>query len=61
MSGLLLFSPHPDDVEFVLGGTILRHCMLYPIEIVVMTDGGAAANGSSEQRRLVFRGKPRQC
>ena len=52
MPGLLLFSPHPDDAEFVLGGTILKHCSLYPVEIVVMTDGGAAANGSREQRRL---------
>lgn len=52
MPGLLLFSPHPDDVEFVLGGTILKHSMLYPVEIVVMTDGAAATNGSSKLRRL---------
>ncbi|WP_373120473.1 PIG-L deacetylase family protein [Ruminococcus sp. Marseille-P328] len=52
MSGILLFSPHPDDVEFTLGGTILKHSILYPVEIVVMTDGAAAANGSSKLRRL---------
>lgn len=23
MSGIVFFSPHPDDVEFVLGGTVL--------------------------------------
>lgn len=52
MSGLLFISPHPDDAEFALGGTILKHCKLYPVDIVVMTDGGAAANGTSEQRRI---------
>ncbi|MDO5296182.1 MAG: PIG-L family deacetylase [bacterium] len=52
MAGIVFFSPHPDDVEFVLGGTVLLHCNRYPTEIVVMTDGGAAANGTKEIRRL---------
>ena len=42
MSGIVFFSPHPDDVEFVLGGTVLLHCNRYATKIVVMTDGGAA-------------------
>lgn len=29
MSGIVFFSPHPDDVEFVLGGTVLLHCNRY--------------------------------
>lgn len=52
MSGILFFSPHPDDVEFVLGGTVLLHCNQYCINIVVMTDGEAAANGTKEIRRF---------
>lgn len=51
MSGIVFFSPHPDDVEFVLGGTVLLHCNRYATKIVVMTDGGAAANGTKEIRR----------
>lgn len=35
MSGIVFFSPHPDDVEFVLGGTVLLHCNRYATKIVV--------------------------
>lgn len=49
MSGIVFFSPHPDDVEFVLGGTVLLHCNRYATKIVVMTDG---ALQQMEQRKL---------
>ena len=37
---ILVFSPHPDDVELFLGGTVLRHLSEGDaVRVVMMTDG----------------------
>ncbi len=50
MVNILIFSPHPDDAELIIGGFILRHLCQYKILLVNVTDGGAAGNGTVEIR-----------
>jgi LmbE family N-acetylglucosaminyl deacetylase len=47
---VLVFSAHPDDAEFALGGTLLRLAHRHEITIVVATDGGAGSYGSKDIR-----------
>jgi LmbE family N-acetylglucosaminyl deacetylase len=49
---LLVFGPHPDDLEIGLGGTIARHASLgFSVGLCDMTAGEMGSNGTVEQRR----------
>jgi LmbE family N-acetylglucosaminyl deacetylase len=49
---LLVFGPHPDDLEIGLGGTIARHVDLgSTVGLCDMTAGEMGSNGTVEQRR----------
>jgi len=48
---LLVFGPHPDDLEIGLGGSIARHAALgHVVGLCDLTAGEMGSNGSVEQR-----------
>jgi bacillithiol biosynthesis deacetylase BshB1 len=48
---LLVFGPHPDDLEIGLGGTIARHVALgHAVGLCDLTAGEMGSNGSVEER-----------
>jgi N-acetylglucosamine malate deacetylase 1 len=48
---LLVFGPHPDDLELGLAGTIARHTAEgYRVGLVDLTAGELGSNGEAEQR-----------
>ena len=48
---LLVFGPHPDDIEIGLGGTIARHVGLgVRVGLCDLTAGEMGSNGTSEER-----------
>src|SRR6185295_19830416 len=48
---LLVFGPHPDDLEIGLGGTIARHVALgHVVGLCDLTAGEMGSNGSVEER-----------
>jgi N-acetylglucosamine malate deacetylase 1 len=48
---LLVFGPHPDDLEIGLGGTIARHAALgLTVGLCDLTAGEMGSNGTVEQR-----------
>ncbi len=48
---LLVFGPHPDDLEIGLGGTIARHTALgFSVGLCDLTAGEMGSNGTVEQR-----------
>ena len=48
---LLVFGPHPDDLEIGLGGTIARHVALgYRVGLCDLTAGEMGSNGTVEER-----------
>ncbi len=48
---LLVFGPHPDDIEIGLGGTVARHVALGSrVGLCDLTVGEMASNGTPEQR-----------
>ena len=48
---LLVFGPHPDDLEIGLGGTIARHVALgHSVGLCDLTAGEMGSNGTVEQR-----------
>jgi bacillithiol biosynthesis deacetylase BshB1 len=50
---LLVFGPHPDDIEIGLGGTIARHTAAgHRVGLCDLTRGELSSNGTVEQRRL---------
>jgi bacillithiol biosynthesis deacetylase BshB1 len=49
---LLVFGPHPDDIEIGLGGTIARHAAEgHSIGLCDLTEAELSSNGTREQRR----------
>jgi N-acetylglucosamine malate deacetylase 1 len=49
---LLVFGPHPDDIEIGLGGTIARHTDAgHRVGLCDLTRGELSSNGTVEQRR----------
>ena len=50
---LLVFGPHPDDIEIGLGGTIAKHASLgLSVGLCDLTAGEMGSNGTPEQRLL---------
>ena len=48
---LLVFGPHPDDLEIGLGGTIARHTSEgWRVGLCDLTRGELGSNGTPEQR-----------
>ncbi len=48
---LLVFGPHPDDLEIGLGGTIARHAALgFRVGLCDLTRGELGSNGTPEER-----------
>jgi bacillithiol biosynthesis deacetylase BshB1 len=48
---LLVFGPHPDDIEIGLGGAVLRHTSLgLTVGLCDLTAGELGSNGTPEQR-----------
>jgi N-acetylglucosamine malate deacetylase 1 len=48
---LLVFGPHPDDLEIGLGGTIARHAALgFRVGLCDLTAGEMGSNGTVEER-----------
>lgn len=48
---LLVFGPHPDDLEIGLGGTIARHAALgFAVGLCDLTAGEMGSNGTVEER-----------
>ena len=49
---LLVFGPHPDDIEIGLGGTVARHTAAGDrVGLCDLTEGELGSNGTVEQRR----------
>ena len=49
---LLVFGPHPDDIEIGLGGTVARHAALgLRVGLCDLTSGEMGTNGTPEERR----------
>ncbi|MGD9905350.1 MAG: bacillithiol biosynthesis deacetylase BshB1 [Vicinamibacterales bacterium] len=49
---VLVFGPHPDDLEIGLGGTIARHVAAgQPVGLCDLTAGELSSNGTPETRR----------
>ena len=49
---LLVFGPHPDDIEIGLGGTIARHTAVGDqVGLCDLTEGELSSNGTVETRR----------
>ncbi|HEY2906518.1 MAG TPA: bacillithiol biosynthesis deacetylase BshB1 [Vicinamibacterales bacterium] len=52
MIDLLVFGPHPDDIEIGLGGTVARHASEGAAVVLCdLTEGELSSNGTVEQRR----------
>jgi N-acetylglucosamine malate deacetylase 1 len=48
---LLVFGPHPDDIEIGLGGSVARHAALgYSVGLCDLTAGEMGSNGTVEER-----------
>jgi bacillithiol biosynthesis deacetylase BshB1 len=48
---LLVFGPHPDDLEIGMGGTIAKHAAVgHTVGLCDLTRGELASNGTPEQR-----------
>jgi bacillithiol biosynthesis deacetylase BshB1 len=48
---LLVFGPHPDDLEIGLGGTVARHCALgLHVGLCDLTAGEMGSNGTVDER-----------
>jgi bacillithiol biosynthesis deacetylase BshB1 len=48
---LLVFGPHPDDIEIGLGGTIAKHAALgFAVGLCDLTTGEMGSNGTVEER-----------
>jgi bacillithiol biosynthesis deacetylase BshB1 len=48
---LLVFGPHPDDIEIGLGGTIAKHASLgFSVGLCDLTAGEMGSNGTVEER-----------
>jgi bacillithiol biosynthesis deacetylase BshB1 len=53
MVDLLVFGPHPDDIEIGLGATVARHAALgLQVGLCDLTRGELGSNGTPEERRL---------
>jgi len=53
MVDLLVFGPHPDDIEIGLGGTVARHAALgLQVGLCDLTRGELGSNGTPEERRV---------
>lgn len=51
MVDLLVFGPHPDDIEIGLGGTVARHAALgLRVGLCDLTSGEMGSNGTPEER-----------
>lgn len=49
---LIVFGPHPDDIEIGLGGTVARHAAGgYRVGLCDLTAGELGSNGTIEERR----------
>jgi bacillithiol biosynthesis deacetylase BshB1 len=49
---LLVFGPHPDDIEIGLGGTIARHTASgHSVGLCDLTEAELSSNGTREERR----------
>src|SRR5262245_20426478 len=49
---LLVFGPHPDDIEIGLGGTVARHASAgHAVGLIDLTEGELGSNGTVEERR----------
>src|SRR5216117_142807 len=49
---LLVFGPHPDDIEIGLGGTVARHAAAgHRVGLCDLTEGELASNGTVDERR----------
>ena len=49
---LLVFGPHPDDIEIGLGGTVARHAAAgHRVGLCDLTRGELSSNGTPEERR----------
>jgi N-acetylglucosamine malate deacetylase 1 len=49
---LLVFGPHPDDIEIGLGGTVARHAASgHTVGLCDLTHGELSSNGTVEQRQ----------
>src|SRR5436309_3026643 len=49
---LLVFGPHPDDLEIGLGGTIARHTAAgHRVGLCDLTHGELSSNGTVDERR----------
>jgi bacillithiol biosynthesis deacetylase BshB1 len=52
MLDVLVFGPHPDDIEIGLGGTIAKHAAEgYSVGLCDVTAGELGSNGTPEERR----------
>lgn len=50
---LLVFGPHPDDIEIGIGGTVARHTSLgFRVGLCDLTAGELGSNGSVEERLM---------
>ena len=50
---LVVFGPHPDDLEIGLGGTIARHTAAgYSVGLCDLTRGELGSNGTPDERVL---------
>ena len=50
---LLVFGPHPDDIEIGLGGTVARHTASgHRVGLCDLTKGELSSNGTPEQRQV---------
>ena len=48
---LLLFGPHPDDLEIGAGGTVAKHAAMgLRVGLVDLTQGEMGSNGTVEER-----------
>ena len=47
---LLVFGPHPDDIEIGLGGTVARHARGARVGLCDLTAGEMGSNGTVEER-----------
>src|SRR5437867_3978512 len=48
---LLVFGPHPDDIEIGLGGVVARHAALgFSVGLCDLTRGELGSNGTVEER-----------
>jgi bacillithiol biosynthesis deacetylase BshB1 len=49
---LLVFGPHPDDIELGLGGTVARHVDAgHSVGLIDLTEGELGSNGTVAERR----------